>query len=297
MVAKQQKNINDLYNHRRQAMAKLTSNTNAAKVNDAKGVDQVDTKKPDLADETLLAYALELGKDACLIQRFSGVEEPEILQFVSKDNGEIAHFILRQWPDRVVKVKRLLARNANSRWNWTVSGGPNGEAVVFDSNWSPKEVAKQMKLALAGPAVKGRSPVIGARSKLAWVSANNSNLIVAQRRAEAVWPPVPGTVRARALELTLATKDFSMSRGLPNYQSTPVFVSAKPVLAKLKDPNYHILDLNEACVDKNASHKMVHFGFRFIPIDGSELTSVSFTYEGYAPMSVVGDARKIDKKS
>ncbi|MEI7959265.1 MAG: hypothetical protein WCI40_09170 [Verrucomicrobiota bacterium] len=178
-------------------MAKPSPKTSAAKVKGKKTreVDQVDLKNPDLSDENFLAYALELGQHVSLIQRFSGAKNTETLRLGSKENSEIAHFILRQWPDRVVNVKHKVGEEFFP-WSWTVSGGPSGEALFFDSDWSPEAVAVRMKLALAGPVAEGYSPVIEARRKLVWVAANKANEIVAQRRAESVWPPVQGTVRA-----------------------------------------------------------------------------------------------------
>lgn len=268
-------------------MAKPKTNANAAKSNskNGDGVDRVYSKMAELADEALLAYALVLGSRVELIQRLPGKRTTEsvILNGTNHIN-EIAHFIFRQWPDKAVKVKRTDAGDPESSWAWKVSGSDGGEAIVFES-WSPDQVRKRMKLALAGPEVSGCSPVIEARRKLVWLRSHEAESVVAARRAETVWPPIPGTLRARALELTLASKDFYMWKS----SFSSIVVTSKPVLAKLKDPDFYLIDCEEVHYDRkskanNVAENQVKFDLRFgriVDVDGS---SPALLYEGLATL-------------
>lgn len=268
-------------------MAKSNPNTkpSKAKANSSAVVDQVKSKKLDLADETMLAYALEFGSRIALIQCLRGSKETDKLRlFETECVEEIAHFIFRQWPDKVVKAKRTDAGDPESSWTWKVSGSDGGEAVVFES-WSPDQVRTRMKLALAGPEVSGCSPVIEARRKLVWLRSQEAESVVDARRAEAVWPPIPGTLRARALELALASKDFLMWKG--SFSSTKV--TSKPVLAKLKDPNFYLIDCEEVHYDRKSkandvAENQVRFDLRFGRIADVDGSSAVLHYEGLATL-------------
>jgi hypothetical protein len=216
-------------------------------------------------------------------------------------NREIAHFVLRQWTTRTVKVDPPKASGKFS--TWTVSGAPDGDSVVFKS-LSPERVSERMNLALPGPKKASQSPMDEARGKLAWLAANERNIIIEARRAEAVWPPKPGSLRAKAVEWAKACDRFHMSQetSTSNWSSS-VAVSNKPVLAKLKDPDFHLLEIRETHFDKKAKFNKVgvgemKFDFLFCPMSDTASPYGTICYEAWAPIeALVGAVAPVKKTS
>ena len=73
-------------------MTKPRTKTNAIKFKskNGDGVDRVDSKKPNLADETLLAYALELGSRVAQIQCLPGKRATESVN-LGRRSGFLSH--------------------------------------------------------------------------------------------------------------------------------------------------------------------------------------------------------------
>lgn len=268
----------------------------------------------DLTDETLLAYALLMGNEIRLVKRLPKTKKTEVLRLFATDshdrfvpdvahrsyNAEIAHFVLRQWPARAVKVDPPKAGEKFS--TWTVSGAPDGDSVVFES--MPLErVGERMNLALRGPKKAGLSPLDEARGKLAWLAANERKNIIEARRAEAVWPPKPGSLRAKAVEWAKACDRFHMSQQTPTSNwSSSVAVSNKPVLAKLKDHAFHLLDIRETHFDKKAKFNEVgegevRFDLLFCAVSDTASPHGTLSYEGWSPIEALAGAVAPTKKT
>lgn len=148
----------------------------------------------DLTDATLLAYALELGGPVHMIERLPGIKKTQLTYLSAsspargKITNELAHFIVRQWPDRTVKVNPAKPKIEGCYWEspeWIVTNPSTGEGIsFFGVEW--QEVVERKQAAERKQAISKKLPVETARERLAIASAAAEPKDIPERRGGAV---------------------------------------------------------------------------------------------------------------
>lgn len=203
----------------------------------------------DKFDDRFLAYAMAVGSYFSLLEPAKGDKKPitsvsiDSLRNTARDKSradEIAYYIVRQWPQRKVSIKK-----AHLGAEWIIRNEATGARLRFLSSIQ-SEIRSEMKLAEEGFDQEQLLSISEVKERLAESRVRQQIKTLNSRMKAWVWPPKEGSLPARALSLAKHGESFEVvtspdSDGDGDYKKA----SARGFVAKLKDPSLHLSKLVE----------------------------------------------------